>query len=98
MPSGPGERGGSGGGGGGGRGPEVSGRGAPSAARRYTDSNDRSYGGSVPAVSDKGLGGQRRRDALAALAPGTALRDGLERILRGSTGALIVLGYDQAVA
>jgi diadenylate cyclase len=52
----------------------------------------------VPAVSDKGLGGERRRDALAALAPGTALRDGLERILRGSTGALIVLGYDQAVA
>ena len=40
----------------------------------------------------------RRRAALAALAPGTALRDGLERILRGSTGALIVLGYDQAVA
>jgi len=39
-----------------------------------------------------------RRDALAALAPGTALRDGLERILRGSTGALIVLGYDRRVA
>ena len=34
---------------------------------------------------------------LAALAPGTALRDGLERILRGNTGALIVLGYDQVV-
>ncbi len=32
------------------------------------------------------------------MAPGTALRDGLERILRGSTGALIVLGFDQAVA
>src|SRR5215472_10392571 len=86
------------GGWGGGQGPEVSEPGAPSAARRYTDSNDRSYGGSVPAVSDKGLGGQRRRDALAALAPGTALRDGLERILRGSTGALIVLGFDQRVA
>jgi diadenylate cyclase len=40
----------------------------------------------------------RRRAALAALAPGTALRDGLERILRGSTGALIVLGSDQSVA
>ena len=40
---------------------------------------------------------ERRRAALAALAPGTALRDGLERILRGSTGALIVLGFDQAV-
>ena len=52
----------------------------------------------MPAVSDDGLAGERRRAALAALAPGTALRDGLERILRGSTGALIVLGYDQAVA
>jgi diadenylate cyclase len=39
-----------------------------------------------------------RRRALAAVAPGTALRNGLERILRGSTGALIVLGFDQAVA
>jgi diadenylate cyclase len=48
-------------------------------------------------VSNEGRG-ERRRAALAALAPGTALRDGLERILRGSTGALIVLGYDQAVA
>jgi diadenylate cyclase len=40
---------------------------------------------------------ERRRAALASLAPGTALRDGLERILRGSTGALIVVGYDQSV-
>jgi diadenylate cyclase len=31
------------------------------------------------------------------MAPGTALRDGLERILRGRTGALIVLGHDHAV-
>lgn len=52
----------------------------------------------MPAVSDEGPGGERQRAALAALAPGTALRDGLERILRGSTGALIVLGYDRAVA
>jgi diadenylate cyclase len=34
---------------------------------------------------------------LALVAPGTALRDGLERILRGRTGALIVLGHDRAV-
>lgn len=34
------------------------------------------------------------RQALAAVAPGTELREGVERILRGSTGALIVLGYD----
>jgi diadenylate cyclase len=37
------------------------------------------------------------RATLAAIAPGTALRDGLERILRGGTGALIVLGYDKVV-
>jgi diadenylate cyclase len=37
------------------------------------------------------------RTTLAAIAPGTALRDGLERILRGGTGALIVLGYDKVV-
>ncbi|MDQ1603461.1 MAG: diadenylate cyclase, partial [Actinomycetota bacterium] len=37
------------------------------------------------------------RATLAAVAPGTGLRDGLERILRGGTGALIVLGYDRSV-
>jgi len=37
------------------------------------------------------------RRTLALVAPGTALRDGLERILRGRTGALIVLGHDQVV-
>ncbi|QZY29430.1 DNA integrity scanning diadenylate cyclase DisA [Nocardioides coralli] len=39
----------------------------------------------------------RLRATLASIAPGTALRDGLERILRGRTGALIVLGHDRAV-
>ncbi|MFE3452699.1 DNA integrity scanning diadenylate cyclase DisA [Nonomuraea sp. NPDC059194] len=39
----------------------------------------------------------RRRTALASVAPGTPLRDGLERILRGQTGGLIVLGYDSVV-
>ena len=34
----------------------------------------------------------RLRETLAIIAPGTPLRDGLERILRGRTGALIVLG------
>ena len=47
------------------------------------------------------LGGDRSDDplraTLAAVAPGTALRDGLERILRGRTGALIVLGHGKAV-
>ena len=37
------------------------------------------------------------RTTLAAVAPGTDLRDGLERILRGRTGALIVLGNDRVV-
>jgi diadenylate cyclase len=45
----------------------------------------------VPGTED------RLRSSLAAVAPGTALRDGLERILRGSTGALIVLGHDRTV-
>jgi diadenylate cyclase len=31
------------------------------------------------------------------MAPGTALRDGLERMLRGRTGGLVVLGYDSTV-
>ncbi len=38
------------------------------------------------------------RGMLAALAPGTPLRDGLERILRGNTGGLVVLGYTDEVA
>ncbi len=38
------------------------------------------------------------RSALAQAAPGTALRDGLERILRGRTGGLIVLGHDKTIA
>ena len=42
-------------------------------------------------------GDELLRTTLARVAPGTALRDGLERILRGRTGALIVLGYDRTV-
>jgi diadenylate cyclase len=37
------------------------------------------------------------RSVLAQVAPGTELRDGLERILRGNTGALIVLGQDKTI-
>ena len=51
------------------------------------------------AASDKtasDLDGQLRA-TLATMAPGTALRDGLERILRGRTGGLVVLGYDKGV-
>ena len=39
----------------------------------------------------------RLRATLAAVAPGTAMHDGLERILRGRTGALLVLGHDRTV-
>ena len=39
----------------------------------------------------------RLRATLANIAPGTSLRDGLERILRGRTGALLVLGSDKVV-
>ncbi len=39
----------------------------------------------------------RLKATLAGIAPGTVLRDGLERILRGRTGALIVLGNDKVV-
>lgn len=35
--------------------------------------------------------------ALARVAPGTELRDGLERIMRGKTGGLIVLGNDRSI-
>jgi diadenylate cyclase len=42
-------------------------------------------------------GEDQLRATLAAVAPGTELRDGLERILRGRTGALIVLGMDKIV-
>lgn len=38
-----------------------------------------------------------QRAVLAQLAPGTALRDGIERILHGRTGALIVLGMTAEV-
>jgi diadenylate cyclase len=37
------------------------------------------------------------RAVLATVAPGTSLRDGLERILRGNTGALITVGWDRTV-
>ena len=39
----------------------------------------------------------RLRETLARIAPGTSFRDGLERILRGRTGALIVVGNDKVV-
>ncbi len=46
---------------------------------------------------DKHPDDARLRSTLAAVAPGTELREGLERALRGRTGALVVLGNDRAV-
>lgn len=40
---------------------------------------------------------QSLASTVARVAPGTELRDGLQRILRGRTGALIVLGWDRTV-
>ena len=51
----------------------------------------------TPGLTCGGVSGDPLRANLALMAPGTALRDGLERILRGRTGALIVLGYDAVV-
>lgn len=48
----------------------------------------------VPTVADHDAA---MRSTLALIAPGTALRDGMERILAGNTGALIVLGHDNVV-
>ncbi|MFF8844721.1 DNA integrity scanning diadenylate cyclase DisA [Streptomyces sp. NPDC015127] len=55
-------------------------------------------GAAAPGKSGQGTGNEALiRAALSAVAPGTALRDGLERILRGNTGGLIVLGMDKTV-
>ncbi|MEE1756688.1 DNA integrity scanning diadenylate cyclase DisA [Streptomyces sp. SP18CS02] len=56
--------------------------------------NDRA----APGKSGGGSGNEAlMRASLSAVAPGTSLRDGLERILRGNTGGLIVLGMDKTV-
>ena len=49
------------------------------------------------AAPDRSAEQLKLRATLANVAPGTPLRDGLERILRGRTGALIVLGTDKTV-
>ena len=57
----------------------------------------RGSGTSIPNWNGVSLSSDPVRATLALMAPGTALRDGLERILRGRTGALIVLGFDRVV-
>lgn len=51
----------------------------------------------MPTTSSGPSGDERLLTVLAAIAPGTAMRDSLERILRGNTGALIVFGYNKTV-
>ncbi len=51
----------------------------------------------VDVLSDRQASNARLRATLAAVAPGTPLREGLERVLRGRTGALVVLGTDRIV-
>ncbi|HET7173120.1 MAG TPA: DNA integrity scanning diadenylate cyclase DisA [Nocardioidaceae bacterium] len=48
-------------------------------------------------MADRQSEDARMRATLAAVAPGTELREGLERILRARTGALVVLGSDRTV-
>src|SRR5207253_515854 len=71
-------------------GPEMTGD--ASAHRRIGRRTARPSGALVPPAVDPEAA---LRDLLGRIAPGTALRDGLERILAGRTGALIVLGYDR---
>jgi diadenylate cyclase len=49
------------------------------------------------AANDRSEDVLRLRTTLASIAPGTPMRDGLERILRGRTGGLLVLGSDKTV-
>ena len=36
-------------------------------------------------------------EAIKMIAPGTSLREGLENVLKAMTGALIVIGYSDAI-
>ena len=40
---------------------------------------------------------QRFREVITMLAPGTELRDGLDRVIRAHAGALVVLGYEDHI-
>jgi diadenylate cyclase len=63
----------------------------------YTDRVRVLEQGSTLVSTDRSDDTLRLRATLASIAPGTSLRDGLERVLRGRTGALIVLGNDKTV-
>jgi diadenylate cyclase len=51
-----------------------------------------------PHLHDSTADVEQLRATLLDVAPGTPLRDGLDRILRGGTGALVVLGFNEQVA
>ncbi|AGZ46519.1 DNA integrity scanning diadenylate cyclase DisA [Actinoplanes friuliensis] len=70
---------------------------ANGAAAGFNGSAARPMTPATPGLTGGGVNADPLRANLALMAPGTALRDGLERILRGRTGALIVLGYDAVV-
>ena len=53
--------------------------------------------GTIRHVVDGDGASQPLHDALALVAPGTALREGLDRILQAKHGALIIVGDDPAV-
>jgi diadenylate cyclase len=53
--------------------------------------------GTDRSVAQDGTERSRILGYLALVAPGTPLRDGFERILRGRTGALVVLGHSREV-
>ena len=53
--------------------------------------------GTERSVAQDGTERSRVLGYLALVAPGTPLRDGFERILRGRTGALVVLGHGREV-
>src|SRR5690606_24101644 len=57
----------------------------------------RSGGQYATPVTDERGSLSAHRTIMAMVAPGTQLRAGLERILAGRTGALIVLGIDRTV-
>jgi hypothetical protein len=72
----------------------ATGRDTGRVARRLGRHTVTTSGAPVPPAVDSEVA---LRELLGRIAPGTALRDGLERILAGRTGALIVLGYDRVV-
>ena len=62
-----------------------------------SEAGDAGRAGYDARVADGAGGSQPLNDALAMIAPGTTLREGLDRILQAKHGALILVGDDPAV-